>query len=150
MSVTPPPARGDLNAFCLTVATFLLVLREAKNSTGPLSMIRFLCGSVIVEEAVLAGRLGAEFHGFRGFMPNVVFFGRVGDDCGEDGTGDLSLGRALARMILEAGLRDFFRIGLGVVSSICMSAASSVEPVTIAHLFGWSLAMFRSSVQPLQ
>ena len=75
-----------------------------------------LCGTVLAEEAAVVGRLGAEFHGFRGFMPTVVFFGRVGEDCGEEGTGDLGFGRALARMILAAGLRDFFRIGLGFVS----------------------------------
>ena len=74
-----------------------------------------LCGTVLAEEAVVDGRLGAELHGFRGFIPNVVFPGRVGDDCGEEGTGDLGLGRALARTILAAGFRGFFRIGLGVV-----------------------------------
>jgi len=77
-------------------------------------MITSLCGAVLVEEAVADGRLGAEFHGFRGFIPNVVFLGRAGDDCGEEGIGDLDLGRALGRMILGAGFRIFFRIGLGV------------------------------------
>jgi len=81
-------------------------------------MMISLCGIVLAEEAVVdgRGRLGAEFHGLRGFIPRVVFFGRVGDDCGEEGIGDLGLGRALARMILGAGFRTFFRIGLGVVS----------------------------------
>jgi len=79
---------------------------------------------VLAEEAVVdgRGRLGAEFHGLRGFIPRVVFFGRVGDDCGEEGIGDLGLGRALARMILAAGFRTFFRIGLGVVSCTWLSA----------------------------
>ena len=86
-------------------------------------MTTSLCGTVIAEEAVLDGLLGAELHGLRGFIPNVVFFGRAGEDCGEDGIGDLGLGRALARMILAAGFRDFFRIGLGGVSWTWMSAA---------------------------
>ena len=71
---------------------------------------------MVAEEAVEDGRFGAEFHGFRGFIPRVVFFGRAGDDCGEEGIGDLGLGRALAKVILGAGFRTFFRIGLGVVS----------------------------------
>jgi hypothetical protein len=79
-------------------------------------MTTSLCGAVFVDVAGVEGRLGAEFHGLRGFIPSVVFFGRAGDDCGEEGIGVLGLGRALGRMILGAGFRIFFRIGLGVVS----------------------------------
>lgn len=102
-----------------------MVLREAKNSVGPLSITIFLCGLGAREEVLgVEGRLGNELHGFRGFIPRVVFFGRLGEDWGEEGIGGLGLGRALVKIILAGGFRGFLRIGLGVVSCswVCLSA----------------------------